>query len=1662
MRALFNNFDNSSRSRAAGVWGVLFFVLVFCLCATVASAQTVPPIVMSQLTWLNTLQTGGAISSGDPAGASFVVNQNGDIILGNTKALWLFNGQTGAATNLGTVSNVQAVAVDSKNNLYVANLYNPPIVKVPFVNGAYVAYNSAPAGNCTGNDAVACKVPGLTVSANGYWFGVASMAFDASGDFFFATINQNTAPNSIWECSAACMTGTGSVVQIYQEPTTVPTPTATSGTGQLILGGLAIDPWGNIFFTDSSIYITATYGIESFSSYVKEIPTSGGAGYGGLTTGYAAVPTTLYTETIAAPAAYDDELDGVAIDSNGTVYVADQYNGIFAFPNSGSAIPMTSGQPTYMYVVSPQGGKTLAIDGKGNLYVASYSTESGSGTDSLARISVGNITGPAEVVGVQGSMTNISAAVNDGAATPVLTFVASSGGQAIPSSNISATPGTVASLFNGKVFPVTLLYKLGNVGLQSAVLTATDTATSDTGAASIYAVGNGPMVTLDPGTKTSYTTGFVYPSWVSVDSHGDLAVPDGGGGDVLVLPSGSSTWTSIAGFVNPQSTAFDANANLYVADATSNIIYKIPNTNTTGGFTAGATTTLLAATAKFGGTALNEPQGLMVGPDGVLYISDLSNNRVVTYNLNSGVTAVRVSTGLSNPVGMAVDASGNLYVANENPAVASVVKYSGGGVTTTLSAIPGVATPWGIAVDASGSVLVADNANGKIVRIPNEAGVLNVADAIAIEANPISASGVAIDGAGDIYVTDTQQQAVYAIQRTSASLTFPTVTDGNTSAAEILYVEAAGNMPITAGNPFATGLTGPFTEAVGAPTPCTDGGSGPVGYSCELSVTFAPTGAESGAQTGSFTLNSNSLTAPTAPVTLHGTAQPALTAQTITFTAPVITSYTFPVAAPITVSATSTSTLAVTLTLDASSTGTGTFIGGVLTVTGAGTFVIDANQAGNATYAPATEVKLTITVGLAAQTISFTAPAITTYTYPVAAPITVAATATSTLPVTLALDASSTGAGTFVGGVLTVTGAGTFVIDANQAGNGSYAPAPQVKLTITVNKATQTSSFTAPTTTTYTYPVAAPITVMATSTSTLTTALTLDASSTGAGTFVGGVLTVTGAGTFVIDANQAGNANYSAAPQVQLTITVNKGTQTISFTAPTTTTYAFPVAAPITVTATSTSTLTTALTLDASSTGAGTFIGGVLTVTGTGTFVIDANQVGNANYSAAPQVQLTITVNKGTQTISFTAPTTTTYTFPVAAPITVTATSTSTLSAALTLDASSTGTGTFIGGVLTVTGTGTFVIDANQVGNANYSAAPQVQLTITVNKGTQTITITGGLTQSIPYSATPITLSAASSGASGNPVTFTVFTGMGLTSGTNGATLTMQGVGPIVINAQQAANANYNAGFTQFTINVTALGTVITPVITPASTTLYLGEANITLASTSGANLYYTLVSGAVGTTPSASSTLYTAAGIPVPTTIGTYTLEAIGIETGYTTSGIATVTFTVSAIPPSFTMTAGPSALAITAPGVGSTTITVTPVGGFASTITFACIGLPNGAQCAFNPASLTLNGTTASTTVVGVAVPTMTVALHRDSKPLFPLATLAVALCLFGIRKRRNLQMLLLLAVSVVGLGLVTGCSHKMFNSEPPPSTTTVTVVATSTSPALQETTTFTLVTQ
>ena len=127
------------------------------------------------------------------------------------------------------------------------------------------------------------------------------------------------------------------------------------------------------------------------------------------------------------------------------------------------------------------------------------------------------------------------------------------------------------------------------------------------------------------------------------------------------------------------------------------------------------------------------------------------------------------------------------------------------------------------------------------------------------------------------------------------------------------------------------------------------------------------------------------------------------------------------------------------------------------------------------------------------------------------------------------------------------------------------------------------------------------------------------------GTISGNTLTITSVGNFVIDANQAGNVDYSAAAQVQRSIAVNALTaQAINFTQPTTpVTYSSGLTIPLGATG-GASGNAVVFTIDGGSTGAGSISGSMLTVSAAGSFVIDANQAGNSTYSAAPQVQRTV------------------------------------------------------------------------------------------------------------------------------------------------------------------------------------------------------------------------------------------------------------------------------------------------------------------------------------------------------------------------------------------------------------------------------------------------------
>ena len=127
--------------------------------------------------------------------------------------------------------------------------------------------------------------------------------------------------------------------------------------------------------------------------------------------------------------------------------------------------------------------------------------------------------------------------------------------------------------------------------------------------------------------------------------------------------------------------------------------------------------------------------------------------------------------------------------------------------------------------------------------------------------------------------------------------------------------------------------------------------------------------------------------------------------------------------------------------------------------------------------------------------------------------------------------------------------------------------------------------------------------------------------------------TYTGVGNCIIDANQAGNANYTAAPQVTGTVAVGQGAQTITSTRP-------PpgkcraAARPTRRSATGVGRQSCwSSSVDPSPPPACTICRASVTFTEPGNCIVDANQAGNANYTAAPQVQQSVVVGMGTQTI---------------------------------------------------------------------------------------------------------------------------------------------------------------------------------------------------------------------------------------------------------------------------------------------------------------------------------------------------------------------------------------------------------------------------------------------
>lgn len=255
--------------------------------------------------------------------------------------------------------------------------------------------------------------------------------------------------------------------------------------------------------------------------------------------------------------------------------------------------------------------------------------------------------------------------------------------------------------------------------------------------------------------------------------------------------SGNGTGTA-ASFSNPNGVALDAAGNVYVADQANNLIRKITTvgvvTTLSGTLTSGSSNaTVIGAIASYNG-----PTGVAVDATGNVYVADFGNNQIRKIATTGAVTTLAGSTrsgnangtgtaaGFNGPAGVAVDAVGNVYVADFNNNL--IRKITAAGVVTTLAGSTagnanGTGTaasfrgPRGVAVDAAGNVYVAD-ANNNLIRKITAAGLVTTLAGNGSAGNSSGAgtaasfyypSGIAVDAAGNVFVADANNNLIRKI-----------------------------------------------------------------------------------------------------------------------------------------------------------------------------------------------------------------------------------------------------------------------------------------------------------------------------------------------------------------------------------------------------------------------------------------------------------------------------------------------------------------------------------------------------------------------------------------------------------------------------------------------------------------------------------------------------------------------------------------------------------------------------------------------------------------------------------------------------------------------------------------------------------------------------------
>ena len=365
-------------------------------------------------------------------------------------------------------------------------------------------------------------------------------------------------------------------------------------------------------------------------------------------------------------------------------------------------------------------------------------------------------------------------------------------------------------------------------------------------------------------------------------------------------------------------------------------------------------------------------------------------------------------------------------------------------------------------------------------------------------------------------------------------------------------------------------------------------------------------------------------------------------------------------------------------------------------------------------------------------------------------------------------------------------------------------------------------------------------------------------------------------------------------------------------------------------------------------------------------------------------------------------------------------------------------------------------------GTISVSSTETIKALAVVSGYTNSAVASATFTISLAQAATPTFSPAAGTYTSAQTVAISSTTpSVTIYYTTNGTTPTTSSAVysvPIAVSSSETiktiatASGFSNSAVATSTYSINSIGQVATPTFTPAPGT-YTSAQSVTISSvTPSTTIYYTTN----GTTPTTSSAVYSG---PI-TVSSSETVEAIATASGSTNSAVGTAAYTINQVAADFSVSSSPTSLTVTSAQPATATISVMPVNGFNSTVSMTCTGLPAGASCIFTLPSVKAAGAPASTTLtVSMTGTTTTLVMNRNSSPLFPGSALAVALCCISWKKRRRLQMLLLLVISVTGLTLLNGCGGATFASNASHATVVSPITVTGTSGGLQHSATITV---